>query len=139
MNNEQDLIDRVSKPILWLGLLLILLGSGALIYIAITTVQIVKNPSRVELVKWLLNSIKESSLLLSGELNNIPFEIKASDALQYIFLGIIGLVMVSILVSVINSVISGGVKLVMFSQQQRKEPKQQEQSSAIQQTRQYRR
>ncbi|MEJ2692687.1 MAG: hypothetical protein P8166_06395 [Candidatus Thiodiazotropha sp.] len=135
MNHEQDLIESVSKPILWLGLLLILLGSGALIYVAITTVQIIENPSQVELVKWLLSSIKESGLLLSGELNNIPFEIEASDALQYVFLGIIGLVMVGILASVINSIISGGIKLVMFSQQQRKEPKEQGQSNAIRQTR----
>lgn len=137
MNNEQDLIDSVSKPILWLGLLLILLGSGALIYVAITAVQIIENPSQVELVKWFLSSIKESGLLLSGEVNNIPFEIEASDALQYFFLGIIGLVMVGILVSVINSIISGGIKLVMFSQQQRKEPKEQ-QPNAIRQTRNYR-
>jgi hypothetical protein len=78
-----------------------------------------------------MSSVKESGLLLSGEVNNIPFEIEASDALQYIFLGIIGLGMVGILVSVINSIVSGGIKLVMFSQQQRKEPTEQQKSGAI--------
>jgi hypothetical protein len=131
MNNKQDLVDSVSKPILWLGLVLILFGSGALIYLAITTVQIVQNPSQVELVRWLMSSVKESGLLLSGEVNNIPFEIEASDALQYILRGIIGLGMVGILVSVINSIVSSGIKLVMFSQQQRKEPTEQQKSGAI--------
>jgi hypothetical protein len=39
--------------------------------------------------------------------------------------------MVGILVSVINSIVSGGIKLVMISQQQRKEPTEQQKSGAI--------
>jgi disulfide bond formation protein DsbB len=116
MNNNQDNLNSVRKPILWLGLTLIILGSVSLIYLAITTVEILQNPSQVELVKWLKSSVEESDLLVHGKFGNHNFEIEASEAVQYLFLGIIGLTMISILISVINAFISGGIKLVTFSQ-----------------------
>ncbi len=116
MNDNPEVLNSVRKPILWLGLSLIVLGSGSLIYLAMTTVEILQNPSQVELVKWLQSSVEESDLLVHGNIDSHTFEIEASEAVQYLFLGLIGLTMISILVSVVSSFISGGIKLVTFSQ-----------------------
>ena len=117
MNNTQDPAQTIRTPILWLGVSLIVLGAGALIFLASAVVQIIEDPTQVELVTWLISSTEKTGLLINGDLDGKTFEIRASDALQYLFLGIIGLMMVSVLVSVVSSLISSGIKLVMFTRQ----------------------
>ncbi|MCU7924260.1 MAG: hypothetical protein KZQ88_16345 [Candidatus Thiodiazotropha sp. (ex Dulcina madagascariensis)] len=118
---------------------MIIVGAGTLLYLAYISVQIIQAPAEVELVKWLISSTEKSGLIVSGVINEKAFEIQFSDAMQYLFLGLVGLTLVSILVSVTNAFISGGIKLVLFTGQSTPCSMEQEQpNQAIQQERNYR-
>jgi energy-coupling factor transporter transmembrane protein EcfT len=107
----------IAKPILFFtGIGLVISGSVVLIYLATVAVNIIENPESVELVNWVLSKAKESTLVASGHLNENSFEVQFGDTLQFLFLGIIGLVMVSILVTLVSALVSGGVRLLLASQ-----------------------
>ena len=118
MDYRENAVENLKKPVFWMGSALVAAGGAVLIYLAVVCVQIINNPGEVELVKWLLASTEETGLIASGHINNNAFEIRLSDALQYLFLGVIGLTMVSILASVVSALISGGIKLVLYGQQE---------------------
>ena len=116
IRDDQSVIGNARIPIIWLGTVMIFIGIGLLIYLGMSVLQVVEDPTRAELVRMVLSSIQNNGMLLSGEINNNSFVINASDALQYVFLGILGLMMISILVKIVISIISGGVNLVMSTQ-----------------------
>ncbi|RWX43786.1 hypothetical protein VT98_14162, partial [Candidatus Electrothrix communis] len=64
---------------------------------------------------WLAEKVSESELLLGGHFDQMQFEFKASPALQYIFLGIIGLLLINIFAAIVRSLISVGAQLMQFA------------------------
>lgn len=116
IRDDQGVAGNARTPILWLGTVMIFIGIGLLIYLGMSVIQVLEDPTRAELVRMVLSSIQNNGMLVSGEINNKTFVIKGSDGLQYFFLGILGLMMISILVRIVISVISGGVNLVMSTQ-----------------------
>ncbi len=62
-----------------------------------------------------IKTIDGNDLIFNGHVNEKDFELRASEIVQYLFLGAIGLIMISILTTIVNTLISGGVKLILFS------------------------
>ncbi len=115
MTTETNLSDKIKAPIFFVGLILVIAGTISLVYLAASVVQVVQSPQESGLVQWLISTSENKDLILSGYSNDDKFELHASEAFQYLFFGIIGLMMLNILTSVINSLISGGIQLIMFS------------------------
>lgn len=115
---QNNLQDKIKGPVFTIGLILVICGSISLIYLAISVVQVIQSPEESGLVKWIVSTVGEKELVLSGHANENKFEIHASEPLQYLFLGLLGLVMLSILATIVNTLISGGIKLIMFSKRE---------------------
>lgn len=117
MDYSGNLEENPRKLLLWFGYTFIAAGSVALVYLAILSYQIINNPSEVELVKWLLASTQNSDYMLKGSINHNSFQFETSDVMLFLFLGIIGLTLVRILISIVSALISAGIKLAIFGQQ----------------------
>lgn len=114
---QSNLQNKIKGPIYTIGLILVFCGSVSLIYLAISVVQVIQSPEESGLVGWVVSTVGGNELILSGHANEDKFELHASAPLQYLFLGIMGLMLLSILTTIVNTLISGGIKLIMFSKQ----------------------
>lgn len=127
MNTENNLLEKIKGPVFIIGVMLVLAGAISLTYLAASVIQVLQSPQESELVQWVTSTVGNNDLILSGNFDGKKFEVHATDVLQYLFLGIVGLVMLSILATVVNALVSGGIKLILFVKQEsgvRKEEKQ---------------
>jgi hypothetical protein len=118
MNTRDDLSERIKGPVFFIGATLVLAGAISLVYLAISVIQVIQSPQESELVQWITSTAGNTDLVLSGHFDGKKFEVHATEAFQYLFLGIIGLAMLSILATVVNALVSGGIKLIMFAKQE---------------------
>jgi hypothetical protein len=115
INAKDNLIEKIQGPVSLIGMLLVLSGAIALIYLAISVVQVIQSPQESEWVQWITSTVKNSDLVLSGHFNENEFQLHATAAFQYLFLSIIGLAMLSLITTVVNALISGGIQLIRFA------------------------
>lgn len=115
MYTEQEVQNRIRGPSFWIGAVLVGAGAIMLVIMTMSVLQIIQAPADSALVNWLITKVSNKELIFSGYIDNKSFEIRMSEVVQYLFFGLIGLVMISILTSIVNSLISGGIKLIMFS------------------------
>jgi hypothetical protein len=118
INPKDNLVEKIQGPVSLIGMLLVLSGAIALIYLAISVVQVIQSPQESEWVQWITSTVKNSDLVLSGHFNENEFQLHATAAFQYLFLSIIGLAMLSLFTTVINALISGGIQLIRFANQE---------------------
>lgn len=119
IEEPKSVVDKIRTATFWTGILLIIAGVIVLLSLAAVAVEIINNPEGVALVPWLAEKVSESELLLGGHFDQMQFEFKASPALQYIFLGIIGLLLVNILAAIVRSLITVGAELIQFAGMQK--------------------
>jgi hypothetical protein len=131
MNSQNNLSETIKLPIYIVGLILVFSGAASLVYLAISVIQVLQSPQESELVQWIVSTIGNNELILSGYSNEDKFELRASEAFQYLFFGVIGLMMLNILTSVVNSLISGGIQLIKFSNQDNGEQPSGNQSNPV--------
>ena len=112
---EANTADNIKNAVFWTGVALIATGVIALLGLATVAVDIIKDPEGVALVQWLAEQAKENEFYLRGFFEESRFEFNFSPALQYIFLGIIGLILMNILVAIVRSLISIGAQLVQVA------------------------
>jgi hypothetical protein len=122
MREEPNTVaDKIRTATFWTGILLIIAGVTALLGLATVAIDIIKDPEGVALVKWLAEKTGETELFLNGHFNQAQFGVTASPALQYIFLGIIGLLLMNILAAIVRSLLRIGAELIQFAGIQRPE------------------
>ena len=118
MRTENRIPEEIRGPVFYLGLALVLFGAMALIYLAISVIQILKGPSDSSIVQWVLATVAESELILKGHVDESTFEFHASEPFQYLFLCVLGLIVISLLSAIFNALLKGGVELIRFSQKE---------------------
>ena len=120
MREEPNTVaDKIRTATFWTGILLIIAGVTVLLGLATVAIDIIKDPEGVALVKWLAEKTGETELFLNGHFNQAQFGVTASPALQYIFLGIIGLLLMNILAAIMRSLLRIGAELIQFAGIQR--------------------
>lgn len=115
MMREREIPEEIRGPVFYFGVVLVLTGAVALIYLAISVVQILQAPAEAGIVQWVLETVAESEIILNGQINNEPFEIRASEPFQYLFLCILGLMVVSLLTAIFSNLLRGGLQLMRMS------------------------
>ena len=116
MREESNtVVDKIRTATLWTGVLLIAAGVIALLGLATVAVNIIRDPEGVALVKWLTEKVGERELFMNGYFDQIQFAINASPALEYIFLGLIGLLLINIFATIVRTLISFGAQLIQFA------------------------
>lgn len=112
---QQDPEKGVQGLVYWMGIALVGAGGLCLIYLALSLVQLMQSPGGSDLVNWVLSSAWDNGTLVSGHLNENLFEIRVSDKLQYLLLGLIGLIAIGVFAKVVGILIEGGIALIRFS------------------------
>lgn len=115
MREEPNVGDKIRTAIFWAGIALIMTGVLALLGLATVAVDIIKDPEGVPLVKWLAEQANGNEFYLRGFFEESRFEFNFSPALQYIFLGIIGLFIISIFSVIVRGLISIGAQLLQVA------------------------
>lgn len=117
---QQEEKTPLMDLVYWVGLALVVVGVLSLVYIATLVVGLIRSPVESELIAWLSGAFSHSDLLLSGYINETHFEIHANDKLQFVLLGIFGLIAISIMTRVLHGLLSSGVRLMQLSRIDRK-------------------
>ncbi|KOR30159.1 hypothetical protein TI03_00205 [Achromatium sp. WMS1] len=112
---QQETINHIKVFSFWIGVFLICISVFSLLYLGTLAIHILQSPDEIGLVKSIMLSVANSDLLLNGYLNEDKVEINASAAVQYLFIGLIGLKIISILTAIFNTIIAGGIKLVLLA------------------------
>ncbi|MCI5164831.1 MAG: hypothetical protein D3903_01775 [Candidatus Electrothrix sp. GM3_4] len=109
IEESNNVAEKIRTAIFWVGVVLIVAGGIALLALATVAVEIINVPEGVALVKWLAEKVGESGLYLHGCFAPSQFALKISPAPQYIFLGIIGLLIVNIFAAIMGRLL--GIRL----------------------------
>ncbi|WPD23224.1 MAG: hypothetical protein Q3M24_05440 [Candidatus Electrothrix aestuarii] len=112
---EESGADKMRNAIFWTGVALIVTGVIALLGLAIVAVDIIRDPEGVALVKWLAAQADKHEFYLRGFFEATKFEFNLSPALQYVFFGIIGLLVMNIFAAIVKGFISIGAQLVQVA------------------------
>ncbi len=115
---QQEEQSSLKGLVYWIGLALVVVGALSLIYIAILVVELIQSPMDSELIAWVSTNFAENDMLLSGHIDQTLFEIHADDRVQFILLGILGLIAISILTRVLHGLLTAGVGLIKLSRQE---------------------
>lgn len=121
MKIDSRIPEEIRGPVFYLGLALVLFGAMALIYLAISVVQILKAPAESSIVQWTLEKVAESEVILNGHIGEKTFEFHATEPFQYLFLCVLGLMVVSLLSAIFSALLKGGIELIRFSRKEDKE------------------
>ena len=108
-------VEKIRIATFWTGISLIIAGVIVLLGLATVAIDLIKDPEGVALVKWLAEKTAGTELFLNGYVEQTQFGVTASPALQYIFLGIIALILINILVAIVRSLIRVGAELIQFA------------------------
>ncbi len=115
IEQPKTVVDKIRPAILWTGVMLVITGVISLLGLAAIIVQIINAPESVALMQWLTEKVSAEGLSLHGYFADAPFEFNASPSLQYIFLGIMGLLIVNILTAIVGKFIAVGAQLMQFA------------------------
>jgi len=115
--DNEDSID----PHKLTGMILVGIGAMTLLLITISVVQIIRNPSKSDLVQWLDKTLEGQHAVLSGNFDGSTFEIQASEAFQYIFLCLVGLIILRLMTSIFMAFIKSGTALMAQANEKKKE------------------
>ncbi len=120
---QQEENSPLKGFVYWVGLALVVGGALSLIYLAMLVVQLIQSPTESELIAWVVANFGEEGVLLAGHINETQFEFHGNEKLQLILLGILGLIAISILTGVVNTLITSGISLIKFSKADDKQDK----------------
>lgn len=112
---QQEESSPLKGLIYWVGLVLVVSGALSLLSIAFIVVQMIQAPAESEMIGWVAASFGNEALLFAGHIDDTAFEIHANDKLQFILLGLFGLIALSILTRVVARLVTSGVALIGFS------------------------
>ena len=115
IEQPKTVVDTIRPAIFWIGLMLVIAGVPPLLGLVMLVFEIINNPEGVALLQWLAEKVGEEGFHLHGYFIDAPFEFNASPALHYIFLGIMGLLIVNILAALVGKFIALGAQLMQFA------------------------
>ncbi|MCI5128460.1 MAG: hypothetical protein D3907_08170 [Candidatus Electrothrix sp. AUS3] len=115
IEQPKTVVDKIPPATFWIGVILVVAGVISLLGLAAIIVQIIIDPEGVALMQWLTEKVSPKGFYFQGYVAKTPFQFNVSSALQYIFLGIIGLVIVNIFAALVGKFITVGAELIQFA------------------------
>lgn len=108
-------------PQQYVGMVLVGIGSLALLYVVISVIQIIRNPDDAGLVTWVMKTVGGKDAVFGGVIGEEKFEFHASEALQYMFLAIVGLIVLRLVTAIFMTFIKEGTALMVLANQRQQE------------------
>ena len=113
MEERSDIFVR--KFVLVFGVLLVVFGGVILFYIGYLVFQVINHPEEVRIVEHILALFKSGDLALYGNLEEKRFTIHLAEPLKVAIFLFLGMLIVWVLARIVQSLISGGLKMLSFA------------------------
>ena len=102
----------MGKPLLPIGLALIIAGTVLLCYLGFIVFQVVNSPQDVPLVKLIVSQLRVEDKALYGHVGRDTFELNVSEPARTVVLLFLAAFVLMVLASVARTLISAGISLV---------------------------
>jgi hypothetical protein len=113
MDERSDIFVR--KFVLVFGVLLVVFGGVILFYIGYLVFQVINHPEEVRIVEHILELFKSGDLALYGNLEEKRFTIHLAEPLKVAIFLFLGMLIVWVLARIVQSLVSGGLKMLSFA------------------------
>ncbi len=113
--------EEQPDPQHYVGMILVGIGSLALLYIVVSVMQMIRNPTGAGLINWVMKTVAGKQAVLGGTSGGETFEIHASEAFQYMFLCLIGLIILRLLTSIFISFVKQGTDMMVQASKRQQE------------------
>ncbi|MBN1254631.1 MAG: hypothetical protein JXA50_05095 [Deltaproteobacteria bacterium] len=112
---EQRSDDIIRKFVLIFGLVLVVFGGVILFYIGYLVLQVINDPEGVRVGQYILEQFKTGDLAFYGNLEEKRFTLHLAEPLKAALFLFIGVIIVWVLARIVQSLISGGIKMLSFA------------------------
>ena len=102
----------MDKPLVPIGLALIIAGSVLLCYLGFTVFQAINSPQDVPLVKLIAGQLRVEDKAIYGHAGSDTFELNVSEPARAVVLLFLAAFVMMVLASVAKALISAGINLV---------------------------
>jgi hypothetical protein len=112
---EQQSDNIIRKFVLILGVVLVVFGGIILFYIGYLVFQVINDPEEVRIGQYILEQFKAGDLAFYGNLEEKRFTVHLAEPLKTAIFLFVGVVIIWVLARIVQSLISGGIKMISFS------------------------
>jgi hypothetical protein len=112
---EQPSDAFVRKFVLIFGVLLVAFGGVILFYIGYLVFQVINHPEKLRIGQYILEQFKAGDLAFYGNLEDKRFTVQLAEPLKTAIFLFIGVLIVWVLARIVQSLISGGIKMISLS------------------------
>jgi hypothetical protein len=112
---EQRTDAFVRRFVLIFGVLLVAFGGVILFYIGYLVFQVINDPEEVRVAEHILEQFKTGDPALYGNLEEKRYTIHLGEPLKTAIFLFIGVLIVWVLARIVQSLISGGIKMLSFA------------------------
>jgi len=112
----------MGKPLLGLGVALIVAGALLLGYLGLSVFRAIDTPQEVPLVKFVVGQLRAEDKAVHGHIGSDTFEINVSEPVRTIVLLFLAVFILMVLAGIAKSLISAGINLVSAAGRMRQQP-----------------
>ena len=112
----------MGKPLVPIGLALIVAGAVLLCYLGFVVFQVIDSPQNVPLVKFIVSHMRVEDKAIYGHAGSDTFELNVSEPTRTVVLLFLAAFVLMVLASVAKSLISAGINLVSAAGRMREQP-----------------
>jgi hypothetical protein len=94
---------------------LVVFGGVILFYIGYLVLQVINDPEEVRVAEYILQQFKTGDLALYGNLEEKRFTLHLAEPLKTAIFLFVGVLIVWVLARIVQSLISGGLKMLSFA------------------------
>jgi len=121
----------MDKPLVPIGLGLIIAGTVLLCYLGFIVFQVINSPQDVPLVKFIVGQLRIEDKAIYGHAGADTFEINVSEPARTVILLFLAAFVMMVLASVAKSLISAGINLVSAGRRLPEKPEAAQVSSPV--------
>ena len=113
MEERSDIF--VNKFVLIFGVILVVFGGIILFYLGYLVLQVINDPEKLRIGQYILEQFKAGDLAFYGNLEEKRFTVHLSEPLKTVIFLFVGALVLWVLARIVQSLISGGIKMISAS------------------------
>jgi Ca2+/H+ antiporter len=112
---HSEVFEVLRIPLTALGLALVSAGALLLCYVGFLVFQVINHPEDVRIVEFLLEQVRLEDKAIFGIAADQPFEINWSQSLRTVMFIFVGVMVLSVLASILKTLIVAGVQILRLA------------------------
>jgi hypothetical protein len=108
-------MNSLARPLMLMGVILVIGGVGLLAFIGITVFRIIDNPGDVGFVKFVLEQLQVGTRMIFGQDGKDTFELHMSEPAQTVILIFLGVMIFWVVAGIAKSILSAGIQMIRLT------------------------